>query len=202
MGVAYLWLDKLMVATKSYRIAVVVVFAALTLILNFSPLKFPAPYAPFLYYQFWEVPIVAVFFLYGFKIGFSIALINTFVLLAFFPGMLPTGPLYNLAAIISMLTGLWVASRFLREGSSSIRIGISTLLTTLSGIAFRATIMSIVNYVCLQQPPPIGYALPINVVLAYLPLIAIFNSSLTAYTVPLGYILAISIHRIGKISKR
>ncbi|MEM2739578.1 MAG: hypothetical protein QXQ29_02105 [Candidatus Bathyarchaeia archaeon] len=188
-----------MVATKSYKVAVVIVFAALTLILNFSPLKFPAPYAPFLYYQFWEVPIVASFLLYGFRVGFSIALVNTVVLLAFFPGMNPTGPFYNLAAIASMLTGMHIIRRFSRGESSSIKLKSSILFTIVSGIVFRVTIMSIVNYVCLQQPPPIGFALPVYVVIAYLPLIAIFNSSLAAYTIPLGYILVSSAYRIGKM---
>ncbi|MCS7113777.1 MAG: hypothetical protein NZ955_07510 [Candidatus Bathyarchaeota archaeon] len=184
--------------SRSYRVAIVIVFAALTLILNFSPLKFPAPYAPFLYYQFWEVPITAAFLLYGFKIGFSIALINTLALLAFFPGMLPTGPFYNLAAIVSMLTGVWVVTRMLRKYSPNVKRSLSLVFTIASGIVFRVAIMSVVNYVCLPQAPPVGYALPIHVVLAYLPLIAIFNSSLAAYTIPLGYILASSAHRIGK----
>jgi riboflavin transporter FmnP len=188
-------------ATRSYRVAVVIVFAALTLILSLSPLKFPAPYAPFLYYQFWEVPIVAAFFIYGFRVGVSIALINTLILLLVFPGANPSGPLYNLAAIVSMLTGMWLILNISR------RMGIGgwrrlIILVVVLGIVFRVAMMSIMNYLCLQQPPPIGFALPVYVVIAYLPLIAIFNSSLAAYTIPLGFILASSVSSIGGISIR
>jgi riboflavin transporter FmnP len=190
-----------MKAARSYRVAVVIVFAALTLILNLSPLKFPAPYAPFLYYQFWEIPIVAAFLIYGFKVGVSIALINTLILLLVFPGANPTGPFYNLVAIVSMLTGMWLTLDISRRMGISGRRQLIILVIAL-GIVFRVAIMSIVNYLCLQQPPPIGFALPVYIVIAYLPLVAIFNSSLAAYTIPLGFILASSVSRIGSISMR
>ena len=84
-------------------VAIIGVFAALGIVLNVSPLKVPAPYAPFLIYQVWEIPIVVAFLLYGTRVGGLITVINTIALLAIFPGALPTGPFYNMAAILSML---------------------------------------------------------------------------------------------------
>jgi len=95
----------------SKTIAAIIVFTALTLALNLSPIKIPAPYAPFLIYQIWEIPIVAAYLLYGTKVGVSVAVINAIALLIIFPGALPTGPLYNLIAILSMLGGIYVVQR-------------------------------------------------------------------------------------------
>jgi len=92
-------------------IALIIVFTALTLVLNLSPIKIPAPYATFLIYQIWEIPIVAAFLLYGPKVGIPVAIINTLALLIIFPGELPTGPFYNLAAILSMLIGIYIVQR-------------------------------------------------------------------------------------------
>ena len=101
--------DKETLDSKS--IAAIIVFTALALVLNLSPIKIPAPYAPFLIYQIWEIPIVAAFLLYGAKVGIPVAIINTLALLIMFPGELPTGPFYNLAALLSMLIGVYIVQR-------------------------------------------------------------------------------------------
>jgi hypothetical protein len=92
----------------SRAIAATIIFSALALVLNLSPIKIPAPYAPFLIYQIWEIPIVAAFLLYGPKVGVAVSFVNTLALLAIFQGALPTGPLYNLAAVLSTLFGLYI----------------------------------------------------------------------------------------------
>ncbi|MEM0111584.1 MAG: hypothetical protein QXK90_02330, partial [Candidatus Parvarchaeota archaeon] len=66
-----------MFKTDARTIGFIVTFTALTIILNLSPIKIPAPYAPYLIYQVWEVPIVAAFLLYGFSISLIVALTNT-----------------------------------------------------------------------------------------------------------------------------
>jgi hypothetical protein len=50
--------------------------------------------------------------------------------------------------------------------------------------------MSLVNYAFLRFPSPIGYSLPDPVIIAYIPLILIFNVTLALYTIPLGYTAA------------
>lgn len=172
----------------SKTIAVVAVFAALTVGLNLSPVKIPAPYAPYLIYQLWEIPIVAAFLLYGVRVGVGISIINTIMLLAVFPGALPTGPLYNLAAVLSMLLGIYIIYRF-----ATLNRRRETMLTasfTTVGIIFRVGIMTIVNWTFLPHPPPVGFGMPLAAVTAALPFIGFFNATLALYTVPLGYFIA------------
>jgi uncharacterized membrane protein YiaA len=148
---------------------------------------------PFLIYQIWEIPIVAAFLLISPKSGVAISILNAAVLLALFPGALLLGPFYNLIAIISMLSGIYMAHRILREKMKKVTVQLETKLVTLStviGITFRVGIMSIVNYVVLRYPPPIGYSTPEAAIIATLPLIGLFNATLALYTIPLGHFIA------------
>lgn len=187
--------NTLMPRTRKYSL--VAVFAALTVALNLSPLKYPAPYAPFLIYQVWEVPIVAAFLFFGFTASALIALINMLVLLAVFPGALPTGPVYNFIAILSMLLGLRLGMLAIRGRSAKVAM---LLIITALGAASRIVIMSLVNWALLRFPPPIGYSLTEEAIRLSLPFIAFFNATLALYTIPLGYIMAEAIRRrVGNI---
>jgi len=175
---------------NSKNIATISVFAALTVALNSSPFKFPAPYAPFLYYQIWEIPIVAAFALYGPLMAVAISAFNTLVLLALFPGDLPTGPLYNLAAILGMLLGMYSAHLRMKRhlpGRKDTRL---IPLATGLGVLFRVVIMSLVNWAFIRYPWPIGFSMTEEAILAVLPLVAFFNATLALYTIPVGYMLA------------
>ena len=182
-------------------LAVVIVFAALTVALNpaVTGIGVPAPYLPFLVYQIWEIPIVALFLLAGPKYAIPIAVVNAFVLLALFigPGGLPAGPFYNLAANLSMLLGVYAANKifslwFKPEGKKINYRGETLLLVTATALAMtlRTAIMTVVNYVTLGYPYPFGYSLPLSGILPSLPLIGFFNATLALYTVPLGYAIA------------
>ncbi len=179
-------------------IAITIVFAALTVALNpvFTGIGVPAPYAPFLIYQIWEIPIVAVFLLISPKSGVAISILNTAVLLVLFPGALLLGPFYNLIAVLSMLSGIYITHRILTHGNLKTKnatLQFETKLITLStaiGIIFRVGIMSVVNYSVLRYPPPIGYSMPEAAIIASLPLIGLFNATLALYTIPIGHVIA------------
>jgi riboflavin transporter FmnP len=170
-------------------LATIAIFGAITIVLNLSPFKIPAPFAPYLIYQIWEIPIVAAFLLYGLTVGFSISVINTLVLLAVFPGELPTGPIYNLAAVLSTLLGLIIIQK-LSGHLSKRRDTILTTAATASGIITRVVIMTIVNWVFLRFDPPVGFGIPAEALPAMLPVIGFFNATIVLYTIPLGYIIA------------
>jgi riboflavin transporter FmnP len=181
-------------------IAITIVFAALTVALNpvFTGIGVPAPYAPFLIYQIWEIPIVAAFLLINPKSGIAISILNAAALLALFPGALLLGPFYNLVAVLSMLSGIYIVHKILTHGISqektkNVALQLETKLITLStviGITFRVGIMSVVNYIVLRYPPPIGYSTPEAAIIASLPLIGLFNATLALYTIPLGHVIA------------
>lgn len=175
---------------RNRSIASTALFAALTVALNLSPVKIPAPYAPFLFYQIWEIPIVAAFFLYGPMAGVTISVLNTIVLLVVFPGALPTGPLYNLAAVLSMLFGIEVVRRLTaRPARGQGYVALPSISTAL-GIASRVAVMTIMNWALLRYPPPVGFSIPVEALIALLPLIGVFNATLALYTIPLGYVIA------------
>ncbi len=171
-------------------VAVITIFAALTIVLNLSPIKIPAPYAPYLIYQIWEIPIIAAFLLYGILVGVAIALLNTLVLFAVFPGLLPTGPLYNLAAVISMLFGVFLVKMWTGRNPQKTAEPLEVILSTVLGIVFRVSIMTLVNWAFLRFPPPVGFGMPEEAIVVALPLIAIFNATLALYTIPSGHIIA------------
>lgn len=181
-------------------IAVIITFTAITIVLNLSPIKIPAPYAPFLIYQIWEIPIVAAFLLYGATAGVIITLINTVVLIAVFPGALPTGPLYNFTAILSMLLGIGITKIFVEKHSQKHEVFLATSFT-ISGIILRAGVMALVNWALLRFPPPVGYSMPETVIIATIPLVVIFNITLALYTIPIGYSLAKILKSSVKILK-
>jgi riboflavin transporter FmnP len=171
------------------KISLLIVLTALTLALNVSPVKIPAPYAPFLFYQIWEIPIVTATLLYGLAFGVIITVFNTLLLLLIFPGSLPTGPLYNLVAIVSMLIGIIIIKQLsskLMDGSSDLSLIASI---TISGITTRVIVMTVMNWTLLPFPPPVGFGIPKEVLVSMLPLIGFFNATLALYTIPISQIL-------------
>jgi len=175
---------------KAKTVATAAVFAALTIALNLSSFKIPAPFAPFLYYQIWEIPLVAVLLLYGVPMGVFVSAINTLVLLLVFPGDLPTGPLYNLAAVLSMMLGIYIAYAMLFRLTDGKREILILVISTILGISTRVGLMSIMNWTLLRYPPPVGFSIPETILVGMIPLIALFNATLALYTIPAGFALA------------
>jgi riboflavin transporter FmnP len=176
-------------------LAITIVFAALTVALNpgVSGIGVPAPYAPYLIYGLWEIPIVAAFLLISPTSAIMISLVNATVLFALFPGSLPTGPFYNLIAIFSMLLGLYIARKFIKRESTQQQKAVLKIAaaSTVLGIILRVTLMTLVNYITLQQPYPIGFELEeLAVIVTYLPATALFNATTVLYTIPIGEFIA------------
>ena len=194
--------------TKS--LALVVVFVALTTALNLYGPKIPAPYAPFLFYQIWEIPIVAAFLTVGPKTGVAVAGLNTLLLLAIFPGDLPTGPFYNLIAELAMLVGIFTAYKIATHGCASEKIGTFlkqhklglTISATVLGVVTRVAITTVANYFLIAQPSPIGFGSFFSFaglggqagVIAFLPFSILFNATIALYTIPIGVIVAITVN--------
>jgi riboflavin transporter FmnP len=180
-------------------IAIISVFGALTIVL--TRFFIPAPYFPILFYELWEIPIVAVFFLISPKYGFLTLAINTLVAFIFFPAFSTPGlsPIYSFIACSSMLSGALIAYKLnannMKEGSFKKRILISS---TALGIILRVIVMTCVVYISFVWI--IGNPAP--VIIASLPFIAIFNITLPLYTIPFGYLLAKTVNKKLKINNK
>jgi riboflavin transporter FmnP len=183
------------------KLSLIIIFTALTAAITLVGPKFPAPYAPYLQYQLWEIPLVVAFFAIGQKEGILIAAINSFVLLAVNPGPLPAGPFYNLAAVLSMLLGVYIpyllSTRGIKTGdlTQKLRQNIKMVIIsgTALGILLRVVLMSVVNYITLPQDYPFGFLMPAPVAMAALPFIGVFNATVALYTIPIGLGIALVI---------
>ena len=168
---------------SSQRLSLIALFTALAVILNFAA-AIPAPYATFLNYEVWEVPILVAVVLMGVWSGMTVAVLNA-VILEFHPGVLPTGPVYNLIAEVSMIAGVVAFLRIAR--GAGWRPAVTWPFATAGGAALRTLVMTVVNAAVLPQSYPIGFSLPLASVPGYLVLIGVFNFTLTLYTVPLAF---------------
>jgi riboflavin transporter FmnP len=191
------------------ELALIIVFVALTAAIDAFMPKIPFPLAPFLLYNLWEIPIVVTFVLFGPKIGLSIAVLNSLILLILSPGYLPTGPLYNLIALLSMLIGVFAAYKIATHSCPSEKIssflkkhelGLSISMTAL-GITTRVIITTITNYYLITLPSPIGFGsfFPFGgqtghaAVIAFLPFSILFNATQALYTIPVSLAIAIAV---------
>jgi riboflavin transporter FmnP len=167
------------------RLTAVALFSALALAINVSHLNIPAPFAPFLSYEIWEIPIVVAFIMFGLGAGVFVSLINLVGLLLIQPGPLPSGPFYNFAATLTMFLGIALGHKItqrMNEGYLQILIGSTGL-----GILTRSLGMVLINAIFLPFPPPIGFSIPVHILPSVLIAIAVFNSTLALYTIPLAY---------------
>jgi riboflavin transporter FmnP len=167
-------------------IAMTIAFAAVTVVLNPRFSGIAIPFVPPLWFQIWEIPVVAAFFLVGLKSGVGIALLNVAVLQAVSPGVPFNQPLANLVAIWGTLLGVYLAYKIiLRNVSEEAAFPERKLIvsSTALGILLRVAIMM-----------PFLYMLAILLVrpeiIVFLPLLAFHDVIVALYTVPLGYLVA------------
>ena len=176
-----------MQVSKSRRLSLEALLTALAVILNLT-ISFPAPYLTYLTYEVWEVPIVLALLMLGLRSGVTVAVLNSIVLELVKPQALPTGPLYNLAAIVAMFVGILAAQRVAKRRGW----GVVTLfaISTSLGVITRTSIMTVVNAIVLPLPYPIGFGsfgVTVSQLPVLLPLIGLFNFTVALYTIPLAY---------------
>jgi riboflavin transporter FmnP len=193
--------------TSTRALALIIIFVALAIALNVYGPRIPFPLATFLYFQLWEIPIAVAFLFIGPKTGIAVSILNTLLLFAVFPGDLPTGPIYNLAAVLSMMLGIYLPYRIATRGCKTENIGnylrkhikVISISAMVLGITLRVITMTIINYFALQQTYPIGFGLPEPAAVAFLPIIAVFNAIIAGYTIPIA--IAITIALESRIKK-
>ena len=185
-------------------IALIITFASLTIVLNpvISRLGIPYPPLPTLIFNIWEIPIIAVFLLIGFKSGIAVAAINSLFLFLVWPG--PSQPFYALGTVVSassMMLGMYLMFKIVDR-----RVPAETLLSrkkivsyaTVSAILFRIAIMAPYMYGLLKSPV---YSLPdMAIFTVVLPWQAVYNVAQPLITVPIAFIIALGINKNIKIN--
>ncbi|MCL2686717.1 MAG: hypothetical protein FWE73_10110 [Candidatus Bathyarchaeota archaeon] len=187
------------------KLAITILFAALAIVLNptLTHIALPYPFMQGLVYQIWEIPIVIAFLIVSPLSGITVSLLNTGVLFVIFPGVMPTGPLYNLLATLAMQIGIYVAVAIgkkiycCKNPQANIYAGGKCLLiATGLGVLARVAFMSVILYFALPQVPPIGYALNQAATIASLPFAALFNATLALYTISISWIIAQRVQKV------
>ena len=193
-----------MVNAKS--IALVVAFAGLAIVLNPAVSGMGIPYPPFpsLIFNVWEIPVIAVFLLFGFKFGTAVAAINSLFLFSVWPG--PSRPFYALGTVfsaLSMMLGIYVMFKVIGHRIPAETLANRTKIVasaTVFASLLRIVILATYMYGLLKSPV---YNLPDTAIFAVvLPWQAVYNIAQPIITVPLAFIVARGVNKNVKIDVR
>jgi riboflavin transporter FmnP len=186
------------------RLAMSIAFAVVAMVLNpaITGIKIPSPFLTGLYYQVWDIPIIAAFLLLGFKYGFLSGVLNSFFLFAVFPG--PAQWAYapgNLAAQTSMMIGIYLAQKLVVRTATEGKVvskAKTVVASTALGIVVRIPVMMAVMYVILRY----AYAAPDIYTFAVLPIHAIYCIVMALYTIPTAYLIARTVNKSLKVGNQ
>ena len=185
-------------------LAMSIVFAGVAIVLNpvITGIRIPSPFLTGLYYQVWDIPILIAFLLLGFKYGVFAGVLNSFFLFAVFPG--PSQPFYapsNVVAQFSMMIGIYFAIRiFIKRGLPKKTVSRIKLVvtSTILGILVRLPIMLAVMFAILRYF--MGLTEPI--VLALLFVQVIYILVISAYTIPIAFVVARAVNKNLKVGNQ
>ena len=185
-------------------IALTIVFTALAIAL--SPIAIPAGYLPGFFYRFWEIPIVAAFLLLGPKSGVIVAVLRTVAALTLLPGPAGViGPPVTFLVTLNMLLGVYAADRLLkRKTSQDENRGTKPVLYfTALGTLTRVALSTFVTYVLFRfLLPLVGLSFSDTQIMALIPVVMLFDLTLSLYTIPIGYLIARIVNRNLKIGNQ
>jgi len=183
-------------------------FAALSMALE--PLRIPIFFWPGQYFHFWEVPVIIAFFLFGFKVGFSVAILDAIGYITLFPdGAGIIGPPWRIVVILTMFTGLLLAKKIVshyfiindKNLQKEKRWTKPVLFFTVFAIISRVVIMPFVDFAVYKflLPFVIGHSIPDIYIMSLMPAIIFFNIVVPLYTIPIAYLTSKTIHTNMKI---
>lgn len=188
------------------EIALIVSFAGIAIVLNpaISGLGIPYPPVPNLIFNVWEIPVIAVFLLFGFKFGMSVAGINALFLFSVWPG--PSRPFYAIGtafSAFSMMLGIYamfkVVGHRLPAETFANRTKIVSAATAFA-IFLRIVILATYMYGLLKSPV---YNMPdLAIFSVVLPWQAVYNVAQPIITVPLAFIIARGVNKNVKIDAK
>ena len=181
---------------NSRSVALIALFAALAIILN--TIRIPTIYWPNMIYLLADIPVVAAFLRYGFKIGIITEAVHVLGQIMLFP-MGPAGFVaYPMGLLINLLMffGIQLASRFISgKVASKNQFSDRKKIFILTGfaMAIRTGIMPVIDYAVfygILLPLVLSVSFPQAYIAALVPSFILYHVTTTLYVVPLAYIIA------------
>ncbi|MCW4028784.1 MAG: hypothetical protein NWE92_03965 [Candidatus Bathyarchaeota archaeon] len=178
---------------KAKSLVLVIILAALAMAL--TPLAFPFPALPALFFALSEVPIMVVYLLFGFKEGLFAAALNCLFLFFVWPG--PSNPFLPLGSIVSwsaMMLGIYLASNLSAQRGAHEKMVFSRRkaeLAVIFSIILRLLLTTPLMYVVLRL-----LGLPeVGIVVFLLPWLAVFNTIQTLITLPISFAAVTAVNK-------
>jgi len=159
---------------RSRQISGTVILGAIAAVLEILPID--VPFYKFLTIDITGVPLLLALYIFGLPSAISSTLIASFIIALPrppFKGPNPYGAFFKGLAALSTILGIYASKRFWRNTKwfvlSSFALGALT----------RVAIMCVANYALV----PLLYGLPYSAVIAFIPIVAVFNVIQTAVNV-------------------
>ncbi|MEM1586788.1 MAG: hypothetical protein QXX99_07025 [Candidatus Bathyarchaeia archaeon] len=133
---------------KSVKVAYVIVFSALAIVLTFSRAEIPYPLLPYLKFDFAEIPVMLALLLGGLVPGLATEVIHWIGLSIARSWVL--GPLMKFLAVVPMVLGFWLGMRVHGRKWTAISIATAFLL----GIIIRVIVCAVTNIIVILIVAP------------------------------------------------
>jgi len=184
---------------ESKKVTLVVVFAALTIVLNSHVPGLVIPsFFPGLWFYFWEIPLVVSLFLLGLKYSTVVATINGLFLFVFYAGMGFNNPVPHFISSLTTLLGVYVGQKIIKnfsmktEKNSTIK---QVLASTIFAVIIRVVVMLPVVFISFK----LVFDFTADEIIAVFPLLIPYDIIVVAYTVPIAYFIEFRIREKIKV---
>ncbi|XHH09038.1 MAG: ECF transporter S component [Candidatus Bathyarchaeia archaeon] len=161
-------------------------------------------------FYFWEIPIVIAALLYGFKLGVLVAALSAIGQTLIFPRALGfLFPLWNFSIMLTTLIGLFLAYSLLKwkiskkEQVAPLKVN-SVIYYTALALILRLALSPFINYFMYKFMMPIitGQMFSDITIIALMPILLAFDTILTIYTIPTGYLISKMVNNNLKIGNQ
>jgi riboflavin transporter FmnP len=180
---------------RAKALVVIAVFTALTAVLNL--IKIPAPYLPLYNYQLGDIILVISFFLFGIRIGFTIAVLNMIISIIMYSNLIGViGAPYYLIAILTMILGAYLFLKIRKKKNLCRQYGDakSVTLSTLFAVITRTLIMLPLDFFVYGFLVAFvsGWSVSdsFNLIMATMPGIILYNITVPIFVIPTSYYIA------------
>lgn len=179
---------------NSKAIGLVIAFTALATTLNL--VRIPVPYLLNYNYQMGDIILVIAFFLFGLKIGLTVAVFNMFTTMVIFPNPASIiGAPYYLFAILTMVLGAYLFEKLKQRGQTKPFLDAkSATSSTVWAILTRTFIMLPVDILVFPYLVSLVSGLSVSEayysILLVMPGIILYNITVPIYVIPTSYIIA------------